>query len=71
MAPPAGERWGVWISGPGMTSWSLVRAPHGGAEMVYRDRVEAESTAAVLQEQRPHHTVRVFGVDRDGQRISE
>lgn len=62
VAPPALERWGVYIAGPGLEGWLLMRGiqrAHGGPlePFVFDDEELARVWAAKLQPLRPHHSV--------------
>jgi hypothetical protein len=49
--------WGVYVAGPGIRGWILLRRPPGAFETFPLERMAVER-AKELQAERPHHHVR-------------
>jgi hypothetical protein len=57
---PEVEQWGVYISGPDVEGWLLMRNLH--EPLTSADRIWAENTATTMQRERPYHTVKAMQV---------
>jgi hypothetical protein len=51
-------KWGIYIAGPGLVGWLLMREKDD-SPMVYEDEVLANREAITLRGQRPYHSVSV------------